>query len=246
MTDDHERVNDILLGRFERPALQWFAQRLPRRVTPDTLTLIGIFGSILTFAGYWASNASAWFLWLASFGLVVNWFGDSLDGTVARYRHIERPKYGYFVDHAVDGLSEALVALGLGLSPYVTFSVAAMALVGYLLMSVYVYLTTYVRGVFKISYGRFGPTEVRVIIILFNVVLFFAGIPTISTWHAHHREGGRREQGSGQTVHRHPLPPLQGRSSLGASDQDGHCHDAQPQEASLLRALRGGVLHRRA
>jgi archaetidylinositol phosphate synthase len=181
MTQPHERLNDILLGPLERPALQWFARHLPRRVTPDTLTLIGIAGSILTFAGYWASNASAWFLWLASFGLVVNWFGDSLDGTIARFRHIERPRYGYFVDHAVDGVSETLIALGLGLSPYVSFSVAAVALVGYLLMSVYVYLTTYVRGVFQISYGRFGPTEVRVLIIIFNAVLFFVGIPSLGT-----------------------------------------------------------------
>jgi archaetidylinositol phosphate synthase len=177
----HERVNDILLGRFERPALHWFAERLPAGVTPDTLTVIGIVGSLMTFAGYWASNTSAWFLWLASLGLVVNWFGDSLDGTIARYRHIERPRYGYFIDHAVDGVSETLVALGLGLSPYVSFGVAAVALTGYLLMSVYVYLTTYVRGVFQMSYGRFGPTEVRVIIIGFNAVLFFSGIPTIAT-----------------------------------------------------------------
>ncbi|MFZ0494012.1 MAG: CDP-alcohol phosphatidyltransferase family protein [Acidimicrobiia bacterium] len=181
MTEPHERLNNILLGRFERPALQWFARRLPSRMTPDTLTFIGIAGSVMTFAGYWASNLSPWFLWLASFGLVANWFGDSLDGTIARYRHVERPRYGYFVDHAVDGISETLVALGLGLSPFVSFSVAAVALVGYLLMSVYVYLTTYVRGVFQLSYGRIGPTEVRVVIILFNTVLFFAGIRSIST-----------------------------------------------------------------
>jgi len=181
VTSSHERVNDIFLGRLERPALQWLARHLPDRATPDVLTYIGIAGSVLTFAGYWASSLSAWFLWLASLGLVINWFGDSLDGTVARYRHIERPRYGYFVDHAVDGVSETLVALGLGLSPYVSFSVAAVALVGYLLMSVYVYLTTYVRGVFQLSYGRVGPTEVRAIIIVFNAILFFAGIHSIST-----------------------------------------------------------------
>jgi len=181
VTSSHERVNDIFLGRLERPALQWFARHLPDRATPDVLTYIGIAGSVLTFAGYWASNLSAWFLWLASLGLVINWFGDSLDGTVARYRHIERPRYGYFVDHAADGVSETFVALGLGLSPYVSFDVAAVALVGYLLMSVYVYLTTYVRGVFQLSYGRIGPTEVRAIIIVFNAILFFAGIHSIST-----------------------------------------------------------------
>lgn len=175
----HERVNDILLGPLERPALQWLSARMPSWVTPDVLTLVGIAGSVITFAAYWATNLSPAWLWVASLGLVINWFGDSLDGTLARFRKIERPKYGYFVDHAVDAISESLVALGLGLSPYVSFPVAAMALIGYLLMSVHVYLTTYVRGLFKISYGKLGPTEVRVLIILANATLFFVGIPTV-------------------------------------------------------------------
>ena len=178
----HDRVNDILLGPLERPALQWLAEHMPRRVTPDVLTTIGIVGSLMTFAGYWASSASTWFLWLASLGLVVNWFGDSLDGTLARYRKIERPKFGFFIDHTMDAVSETLIVFGLGLSPFVSFEIAAVALVGYLLMSVLVYVRTYVTGEFRISYGRFGPTEVRVIIILFNAVLFFVGVQEISLW----------------------------------------------------------------
>lgn len=178
----HQRVNDILLGPLERPALQWLAQRMPPWVTPDVLTGIGILGSLMTFAGYWASSSAAAFLWLASLGLVVNWFGDSLDGTLARHRHIERPKFGFFIDHTVDAMSESLVVFGLGLSPYVSFEVAAVALIGYLLMSVLVYVRTYVTGEFRISYGRFGPTEVRVIIILFNAVLFFVGVREVTLW----------------------------------------------------------------
>jgi phosphatidylglycerophosphate synthase len=178
----HERVNDILLGPLERPALQWLAEHMPRWVTPDVLTTIGIFGSLMTFAGYWASSAAAGFLWLASLGLVVNWFGDSLDGTLARYRKIERPKFGFFIDHTMDAVSETLIVLGLGLSPYVSFGVAAVALVGYLLMSVLVYVRTYVTGEFRISYGRIGPTEVRLIIILFNAVLFFVGVQEVTLW----------------------------------------------------------------
>lgn len=178
----HERVNDILLGPLERPALQWLAKRMPAWVTPDVLTTIGVIGSLMTFAGYWASGSAAAFLWLASLGLVVNWFGDSLDGTLARFRKIERPKFGFFVDHTVDAVSESLVVFGLGLSPYVSFEVAAVALVGYLLMSVLVYVRTYVTGEFRISYGRFGPTEVRVIIILFNAVLFFVGVREVNLW----------------------------------------------------------------
>jgi phosphatidylglycerophosphate synthase len=178
----HQRVNDILLGPLERPALQWLAEHMPSWITPDVLTAIGIFGSLMTFAGYWASASAAAFLWLASLGLVVNWFGDSLDGTLARYRKIERPKFGFFIDHTMDAISETLIVFGLGLSPFVTFEVAAVALIGYLLMSVLVYVRTYVTGEFRISYGRLGPTEVRLIIILFNAVLFFVGVRDVTLW----------------------------------------------------------------
>lgn len=176
----HTRVNDILLGPLERPALRWLAAHMPAWMNPDILTVIGIVGSIMTFFGYWLSHLSPAFLWLASLGFVVNWFGDSLDGTLARYRKIERPKYGFFVDHTVDAFSEVLVVSGLGLSPYVDFNIAAVALVGYLLMSVLVYVRTYVNGVFKISYGKLGPTEVRVILILFNTLVLLVGAPVIT------------------------------------------------------------------
>ena len=153
----HERVNDILLGPLERPALAWLAARMPAWVNPDILTGIGIFGAALICAGYWLSNLSPQFLWLVVFGFVVNWFGDSLDGTLARYRKIERPRYGFFVDHTVDAFSEVLVVTGLGLSPYVRLDIALLGLVGYLLVSVMVYIRTYIDGVFKISYGPKRP-----------------------------------------------------------------------------------------
>jgi len=178
----HERVNDILFGPWERPALQWLAEHMPRWVTPDVLTSIGVIGSLMSFAGYWASSSAAAFLWLASLGLVINWFGDSLDGTLARFRKIERPRFGFFIDHTVDAISETLIVFGLGLSPYVSFEIAAVALIGYLLMSVLVYVRTYVSGVFRISYGHFGPTEVRMIIIALNAVLFFVGVRKVSLW----------------------------------------------------------------
>jgi len=184
MTDmkSHKRVNDILLGPLERPALRWLAARMPAWVNPDILTGVGILGSVVIFFSYWLTNVDANFLWLASLGLVINWFGDSLDGTLARYRKIERPKYGFFVDHTVDAVSTLLVVFGLGLSPYVRFEIACLALVSYLLMSVLVYIRTYVDGVFKISYGRFGPTEVRLIIIIANTVVYFVGNPVVRLW----------------------------------------------------------------
>jgi phosphatidylglycerophosphate synthase len=176
-TKPHERINDIFLGPLERPALQWLAAHTPAWMTPDHLTLIGTLGALVIAISYYLSNGNPAWLWVASLGLLINWYGDSLDGTLARYRKIERPAYGFFVDHTVDAFNEMLVVLGLGLSPYVSFNVAAMALIGYLLLSVYVYVRTYVEGVFKISYGKFGPTELRVIIVILNAIMFFVGAP---------------------------------------------------------------------
>ncbi len=176
----HQRVNDILLGPLERPALAWLAAHMPAWVSPDTLTGIGVMGAVIIFLGYALSGMNSGFLWLASLGFVINWFGDSLDGTLARYRHCERPKYGYFIDHTVDAFNEVLIVLGLGFTPYVRFDVACLVLIGYLLMSILVFIRTYVEGVFQISYGRFGPTEVRVILIVLNTIMYVAHPPSVT------------------------------------------------------------------
>src|SRR5919198_5149184 len=104
----HTRVNDILLGPLERPALQWLAAHMPAWITPDDCTLIGILGALLTLVSYGLSNLNPNFLWLASLGFFINWFGDSLDGTLARYRHIERPRYGYYIDHVIDVICQVM------------------------------------------------------------------------------------------------------------------------------------------
>ncbi len=175
--DSHERINDILLGPLERPALKWLAAHTPSWINPDILTGIGALGAVIILIGYGLSNYSRYFLWLASLGFVINWYGDSLDGTLARFRHIQRPKYGFFVDHTVDSFNEALIFIGLGLSPYVRIEIALITLVGYLLVSILVFVRTCVLGVFKISYGKLGPTEVRVIGILTNTLVFLGGNP---------------------------------------------------------------------
>ncbi len=176
----HKRTNDIFFGPLERPALKWLAAHLPAWVTPDMLTGVGILGGIVVFISYYLTNFSAAFLWLASLGFVINWFGDSLDGSLARYRDIQRPRYGFFIDHTVDAMIEVIVILGLGLSPYVRFDLAALALVGYLLLSVMVYIQQIVTNEFRISYGKLGPTEVRVIVICANTLIFFIGNPKIN------------------------------------------------------------------
>jgi phosphatidylglycerophosphate synthase len=177
---DHKRVNDILLGPLERPALQWLASHLPAWVTPDMMTVTGIAGALLIALSYGMSQFHPAFLWLASLGFVISWFGDSLDGTLARYRHIERPKYGFFIDHITDVLTEIIIVLGLGLSPYISFPVATLCCIAYITMSVLVYVRMNVTGEFKISYGKLGPTEIRVLAILLNTAMYFVGITSIN------------------------------------------------------------------
>jgi phosphatidylglycerophosphate synthase len=170
----------MLLGPLERPALQWLSARMPLWVTPDILTAIGVVGSLATFFGYWLSDSNPIFLWLACLGFVINWFGDSLDGTVARYRKIERPKFGFYLDHTVDGFSQVVSLVGIGLSPYVRMEVALLALSGYLLMGSLAYINAFVIGKFQISYAKIGPTEVRVIAILITLYVYFFGNTEIS------------------------------------------------------------------
>ncbi len=177
---NHTRILNTITSPVEKPLLRWLAVRMPPWVNSDMLTLFGVFGALVIFAGYTLSNWNPAFLWLASLGFVLNWFGDSLDGTLARVRHTERPVYGFYVDHATDAFVEIMIFLGIGLSPFVRFEFACLALIGYLLLSVLVYVRTCVRGEFAISYGKLGPTEVRIIAILANTVVFFIGNPQLT------------------------------------------------------------------
>ncbi len=176
--NNHRRVNDILLGPLERPTLKWLAAHMPAWVTPDTCTIVGFMGSLGVAISYILTGYDRNFLWLASLGFVVNWLGDSLDGTLARYRRIERPVYGFFVDHTIDAFSVSVIMLGLGLTPYVSFNVACLTLIAYLLLCVLVFVRTSAVGEFKISYGKLGPTEIRVFAIFLNTIMYFGGVQT--------------------------------------------------------------------
>jgi phosphatidylglycerophosphate synthase len=173
------RVVNTFLQPLERRIVDWLVARLPLWVSPDLLTGAGLLGAAVVFWGYALTNLNKNFLWLASLGFVLHWFGDSLDGTLARYRNIQKPRYGFYVDHVVDALGELLIALGLGLSPYVRFDVALLILVGYLLMTMQNYLFTCATNVFIMSQGKIGGTEIRLLAILINTVMFFAGFPVI-------------------------------------------------------------------
>lgn len=168
-----QRVQRSFLSPIERRLLEQIARSLPRWILPDHLTCFGFMGAVIAGIGYILTNQAKGFLWLSSFGFIVNWLGDSLDGTLARVRGIERPRYGFFIDHNMDALTALVIAIGAGCSPFVSFSVALIVLIAYYLLSIFTYINTYLKEVFKISYGGFGPTELRLSIILLNNLFFF-------------------------------------------------------------------------
>jgi len=177
---NHTRMNNSFIGIQEKKLLLWMSARTPAWITPDILTMIGLFASVLIFISYALTYFDKRFLWLASIGFIIQWYGDSMDGTLARYRKIERPRYGFFVDHIIDSVSEVLIFIGLGISPFLRFDIALLALISYLLASIYVFLTTYVNGVFRISYSGIGPTEMRLIGIAANTAVFFTSNPLVT------------------------------------------------------------------
>jgi archaetidylinositol phosphate synthase len=166
-----EREPNFLLARFERRFLPWAAGRLPRWVLPDDMTALGVLAAFGVCAAYQLSNDGRGWLWVASGLLALQWVGDSLDGTLARVRGIQRPKYGYYLDHMVDAIATAAIGLGLGLSPFMLLSIGALIVVGYLILSINVYLESMAFGRFRLGYGLLGPTEIRVVLILLNAAL---------------------------------------------------------------------------
>src|SRR2546428_10507624 len=168
---DATRELTFCLAEPERRLLRAVAARLPSVVRSDHLTVLGVLGATGAGAAYALSSFSSVWLWAASAMLVANWLGDSLDGTLARVRRHERPRYGYYLDHLVDAYSTVAVGVGIGLSPYVHLGIALGAVVLYLVLSINVYLESTVFGAFRLGYGRFGPTEARLILIGANAAL---------------------------------------------------------------------------
>ena len=165
---DPKRELTFLLADPERRLLRWIAARLPAWVSSDQLTALGVLAATAAGVAYALSGYRSGWLWVASVLLVVQWFGDSLDGTLARVRHAERPRYGYYLDHVVDAYSTAAIGIGLGVSPYVSLGIALGLVVVYLVLSINVYLESTVFGAFRLAYGRLGPTEIRLILIAIN------------------------------------------------------------------------------
>lgn len=166
-----DREESFLLAVPEKRLLRWLAGKLPRWILPDDMTAIGVFAALAVAVAYQLSNESLSWLWVASALLVLQWVGDSLDGTLARVRGIERPTYGYYLDHLVDALATAAIGIGLGLSPFMLLSVGTLIVVAYLILSINVYLESFAFNRFSIGYGKIGPTEIRLILIALNTAL---------------------------------------------------------------------------
>ena|SRR6185436_8163060 len=168
---DAPRTKKFFLAVPEARVLDWIARRLPRAVKPDHLTALGVLASIGIAAAYVLSNGDEAWLWAASALLVVHWLGDSLDGTLARVRKAERPRYGYYLDHLVDAFATAAIGIGLGLSPHMLLAVGLAIVIAYLILSINTYLETQAFGTFTLGYGRLGPTEARLLLMGVNTLL---------------------------------------------------------------------------
>lgn len=177
---DAARVLTSILSPLEKRCLIWLARRMPARINSDHLTVLALLAMLGAGLSYWWASFNPWAGLVAVNGcLAINWFGDSLDGTLARVRGHQRPRYGFYVDHIVDAFGALFLIGGMSLSGYMSPYVALGLLVAYFLLSIEIYLATYALGTFRISYFKLGPTELRIILALGNLVLLFHPTATI-------------------------------------------------------------------
>ena len=169
---DALRLQESFTAAAERQALAWLAARLPARVNSDHLTLVGFIAMFLAGASYALARTHRAGLLLATLFLALNWFGDSLDGTLARLRNRQRPRYGFYVDHMIDTFGGFFLMAGLAISGFIDWRIALGMLIVFLMLSIQVYLATYTLGKFRLSFAKFGPTEIRILLALGNVLLW--------------------------------------------------------------------------
>jgi phosphatidylglycerophosphate synthase len=173
------RINQALTASLEKRALQWMARRAPRWLSSDQLTILGLAAQIGAGACYALSRYHRNALLLVILCVVLNWFGDSMDGTLARVRCQPRPRYGFYVDHMVDIFGSIALMCGLGFSSFLHWGTAIAMLIAFLLLSSESYLATYTLSRFQLSQGIFGPTEIRILLILGNLALLHSPYSTV-------------------------------------------------------------------
>jgi archaetidylinositol phosphate synthase len=176
---DAERTQTSLLTPMEKKFLIWAAKRMPPWINSDHLTILGFLGMLFAGLSYWWSRYNPAALWLVVFCLGVNWFGDSLDGTLARVRNRLRPRYGFYVDHVVDIFGILFLLGGLALSGYMSGHVALGLMVVYFMLSIEIYLAAYTVGVFKLSFWKWGPTELRILLSIGTLYLLYRPVVTV-------------------------------------------------------------------
>jgi phosphatidylglycerophosphate synthase len=176
---DADRAQMSMLAPLEKRALVWLAGRMPAWVNSDHLTALGLLGLVGAGLSYWASRTDPRFLLVVIACLIVNWFGDSLDGTLARVRNRQRPRYGFYVDHVTDMFGTFFLLGGLGLSGYMSPGIALGLIIAYFMLSIEVYLATYTIGTFHLSFWKFSPTELRVLLMVGNIALFYRPVVSL-------------------------------------------------------------------
>ncbi|HZS53615.1 MAG TPA: CDP-alcohol phosphatidyltransferase family protein [Bryobacteraceae bacterium] len=176
------RVHKALTAAIEKRALVWMALRTPQCITPDHLTSLALCSQILAGVAYAFAHQNPAALWLVNLFLVLNWLGDSLDGTLARVRNRQRPCYGFYVDHVADALGALALMAGLGCSRYLHWQIAVGLLVCFYLLSIESYLATVALGDFHVSHGLFGPTEIRLLLMVGNFVVMAHPIARIGNY----------------------------------------------------------------
>ena len=169
---EHKRDHRSVLAAAEKQLLIFIAQRIPPAIHSDHLTSLALAAMALAGGAFAAARWDRRALWLVVIALALNWFGDSLDGTLARVRRAERPRYGFYVDHVLDIFGATLLFVGLACSSFMSPAVALALLIAYLLVAGEVFLATAVRGVFRMSFAGFGPTELRILLAVGAIALF--------------------------------------------------------------------------
>jgi phosphatidylglycerophosphate synthase len=177
------RVHKSLTADVEKRTLIWLALRTPQTINSDHLTVLGFIAQLLAGVAYGLAARDWRALWLVNLFIALNWLGDSLDGTLARVRDQQRPRYGFYVDHMADTFGALALMSGLAWSGYIHWQIAAGMLAGFYVLSIESYLTTYTMGHFHLSHGLFGPTEIRILLMIGNVVLMVHPYDTFAGRH---------------------------------------------------------------
>jgi phosphatidylglycerophosphate synthase len=181
--ENASRIHNSLTSSPEKRALVWMAERTPRLISSDHLTLLGFVAQVMAGVSYALARWDRYWLLAGIFFLALNWLGDSLDGTLARVRRQQRPRYGFYVDHIIDSFGGLALMAGLALSGYMHPYIAIALLVGFLLLSIQSYLATYTLGEFQLSFWSFGPTELRILLSIGNIALLYRPM----VFHGHYR-----------------------------------------------------------